>query len=419
MEPSIGSTIQWIALFSPDKIMKHFKAISSLSVLAVISALSLWKNENHLSELEHFATDELFRRQLALSSVRSPIKASGQQCKDGPPTFRPRTKSELDYLRQVHECTQFLEKPHRWPPTFETNIPMLTCDEEIDTLNQLEFFRSTIKNYQRIWFIGDSVLGQQFNTLQCMLDPSSNLPLIDRYRFDHSTNSVSILDGGDYEGQPPSPDDLIESYPSSTTFERITWGWKFERNDDTLFKTTFPTILREATSNDAIVINAGAHYNHNRMNLMGKALRFIAQKSSKTDASVFFVEPTPEEWKTSNGMYGGKHNGCVKLTKEQLLGQEAQPDKKTKRRKLPPATWRTDLARSIFANSQKNNHKVNFVPTFWQLIASNQTSHCHEGDCTHKSLSAVYLMNLQLMRAVMDNDHSLEQATTNNQRFLE
>lgn len=404
---------------------KHSKAIAiaTLSVLAFISALLLWKDDNSLlSELEHVATptDELFQRQLALSGSKSPITAFVQQCKDGPPTFRPRTTSELDFLQQIHECMQHLQmmepQIHQYPPQFEAKIPMLTCDEEIGVMNQLEFVQSTIKTYQRIWFVGDSILYQQFNSLRCMFNPSSRLLMNPLYRFDHSSNSTSILDQ-DYEGQPHSPHDLNQSDHSSTTIKYVSWGWIFDHAEAPLYKTPFPSILQKATMNDAIILDGGAHYDHTRMHLMENALKYIAQQSLETNATVYYIEPTPEEWNTSNGMYGRiKGNGCVKLTKEQLLGQEENTKGGSK---LPPATWRSDLARLIFANAKNNNHKVNFVPTFWQLVATNQTSNRHEADCTHKSLSAVYLMNLQLMRAVMDNEYSREQAITENQRPFE
>mmetsp|Transcript_40669 Transcript_40669/g.86615 ORF Transcript_40669/g.86615 Transcript_40669/m.86615 type:complete len:397 (-) Transcript_40669:183-1373(-) len=392
-----------LAIFSSRKTMKakaeYTKAILVFSALAIISALALWKNGDPLSQTQQRSAKASLPRHLTLSHSGMD---SGQQCKDGPPVFRQRTTIELDFLQEVHECTQDLEKiieveTKKWPPQLEAKTPMLVCDaEEVDTMSQLEFVRSTIKKYRHIWFVGDSILRQQFNTLQCMLDPSARAYWT-YLLFDHLTNSISFLDE-DY------PLHLNQPGPLSTIIEMRSWGWMFDHSESPLYETTFPSILRVATENDAIILNAGAHYNDQRVNLMEKALRFIAQQSLKTNATIYYIEPTPEEWKTSNGMYRrGTHQGCSTLTKDQLIDGS------------PPASWRSDLARSIFANSESNDHMVNFVPTFWQLIATNHTTNRNEYDCTHKSLSAAYFMNSQLLRAIMDNQRNLEQAIMNNQ----
>ena len=76
--------------------------------------------------------------------------------------------------------------------------------------------------------------------------------------------------------------------------------------------------------------------------------------------------------------------------------------------KPPPATWRSDLARSVFLNSDGPNHKVKFVPTFWRLIKTNNMSNMSDKDCTHKILSAVFFMNFQLFQAIDSHTKELE-----------
>ena len=155
---------------------------------------------------------------------------------------------------------------------------------------------------------------------------------------------------------------------------------------------------------------------------MEKALRFIAEQSTKTKAAVFYMEPTPEEWNSSNGMFHGDRRGysCHVLTQDQLFGHGNKPGSsldqlpersaRVSNKLYPkltisnttqslPAYWRSDLTRSVFLDS--TNHDVKFVPIFWQLVLSNETSNCNRFDCTHKSLSASIFMNLQLLRAMM------------------
>ena len=80
---------------------------------------------------------------------------------------------------------------------------------------------------------------------------------------------------------------------------------------------------------------------------------------------------------------------------EQLYHQDEIPSKLSLT--VPPATWRSDLAQSIFLNDDK----VNFVPTYHHLLQSNIKSNRNERDCTHKSLSATYFMNLQLLGSII------------------
>jgi hypothetical protein len=63
-----------------------------------------------------------------------------------------------------------------------------------------------------------------------------------------------------------------------------------------------------------------------------------------------------------------------------------------------PATWRMDMARAILI---KTENKVSIVPVFWQLYAKGSQSGRATGDCTHKSLDAVLLLNEQVARSMM------------------
>ncbi len=100
-----------LAIFSSSKTMKakaeYTKAILVFSALAIISALALWKNGDPLFHTQRRSAEAFLPRHLTLSRSRMD---SGQQCKDGPPVFRQRTTIELDFLQEVHECTQDLEK---------------------------------------------------------------------------------------------------------------------------------------------------------------------------------------------------------------------------------------------------------------------------------------------------------------------
>lgn len=230
--------------------------------------------------------------------------------------------SDLQILKQIHKCTKnIVDIATPW--LFDSKIPkQLDCGEDgSDVGSMLKVLRSIVKKHHRIWFLGDSILRQQVNMLGCMLDPNTefaeqkwpNGPLSSieeyslqkpngnkHYRFDHLSNTFTDHPhDNDYN-------DTSEFGPTSsqTMIQWLKWGWKFDNTESSLYETVFPSILREATENDAIVLGGGAHYNFERMQLMANALMFIRRQSVNTKAALYYMEPTPEEWNTNNGMHG-------------------------------------------------------------------------------------------------------------------
>jgi hypothetical protein len=98
--------------------------------------------------------------------------------------WRTYTQAEQSDIERVASCLnrigrEDLSSLKKGEPTRK-----LHCPTEVT----LESVRNTIKQYDTIWFGGDSIMEQQFFTLACMLDPS--LPsLTDMSLFwHHSTN---------------------------------------------------------------------------------------------------------------------------------------------------------------------------------------------------------------------------------------
>ncbi len=61
--------------------------------------------------------------------------------------------------------------------------------------------------------------------------------------------------------------------------------------------------MKTLGSNDAIVLNAGMHYDSSRVNFLAKEVNFMANMSTQSTASVFYMEPPLEEWPTSKGVF--------------------------------------------------------------------------------------------------------------------
>lgn len=325
--------------------------------------------------------------------------------------WRTYTQAEQNDIEKVAACLtkigrEDLSSLNKGEPTRK-----LYCPTDVT----LETVRNTIKQYDTVWFGGDSIIEQQFFTLACMLDPS--LPsLTDRSLFWHHPTNHS------------------NNAKTGTTLQFSKFGWIFDHNEHDLFKGVFPKTIQRLGSNDAIVMDAYAHYDSSRLHLLANAVNHIAQMSTQAMASVFYMEPALKDWPTSNGLYTKqcmKRCRCEYVDKLRLMGRGNYSHPSTNRTadfsfKLPtptddwllrlypngkyatdtesclpdclPATWRMDLARAILDETE---HNLTLVPLFWQLHAKRApSSRLPFGDCVHKSLDAVMMMNEQLSRSM-------------------
>jgi hypothetical protein len=289
----------------------------------------------------------------------------------------------------------------------------LQCPTEVT----LETVRSTIKQYDKVWFGGDSVLEQQFYTLACMLDPSLT-SLTNMSLFWHHSNHSNHSNTG-------------------TTLLYSKFGWIFDPSEHALYRKDFPKAIESLGSNDAIILDAAYHYDSSRVHLLANAVKHIANMSTQAMSSVFYMEPAMEEWPTSNGFYTNScmwRCRCEFVDSLRLIGEGNYSQPTTNRStdfsfKLPtpnddwlirlypnssydnqtedclpdclPATWRMDLARTILDDVE---HNLTLVHLFWQMHAKRAPSGIMPGgDCTHKSLDTVMMMNEQLIRSMRKN----------------
>ena len=124
--------------------------------------------------------------------------------------------------------------------------------------------------------IGDSVLRQQFYSLMCMMDPSLGK---------HAGEPFNLT-GENYES-------LVWHHSNQsqngTTLRYSQFGWHFDTSEYALYRDDFPTAVKTLGSNDAIVLNAGMHYDSSRVHFLAKAVNFMANMSTQSTASVFYI----------------------------------------------------------------------------------------------------------------------------------
>ncbi|KAL7568327.1 hypothetical protein ACA910_018461 [Epithemia clementina (nom. ined.)] len=346
-----------------------------------------------------------------------------------------RTILQSPPIQMAHRI--LLDQQHKDPST-----PFMTLD--CHTNVTLATLRDTLQHYRTIWFFGDSIMEQVFYLFTCMMDTTAPFDGLvwekqENYTWHHHSSSTSST----------TTNNRSNASRNSTHVRYSRFGWKWDTKEPNLYHDDFPTAISTLGEDDAIVINANVHYDSTRVHLFDKALTWIAEQSFLTKASVFYLEPTPEDWPTSNGMYTKAcmwRCRCEAVNPLRLLGRGNYTDPTDNitqdfSHKLPPlptstvtttnkenqalpllsrlypdlafahdtehclpdclpATWRVDMARSILWNQTKPNNVI-MVPLFWQLIAKGTPTPRMNGDCTHRSLEAVHVMNQQLIRTMM------------------
>mmetsp|Transcript_13119 Transcript_13119/g.20006 ORF Transcript_13119/g.20006 Transcript_13119/m.20006 type:complete len:430 (-) Transcript_13119:71-1360(-) len=353
------------------------------------------------------------------------------------------SKTEIEEMNQVQTCIKnrvrqndsFLDERskdivRKYTAISDTSVNTmkgLQCNEEI----ALRRIQATLGSYGQVWMFGDSILGQLYYTLSCALN-----------------SSIANYGASSYTGH--------ESFSYSSTEQGTTTDFIYskvlflqEESEANLYQSTFPDVIQNLTSNDMILVLNSAHYSERNAARLDKSIRFIAKQSIRTNASVFFMEPTPEEWPTSNGRHTWscvRNNcQCESLTSARLKGRgnhSITPEQKTKddwvqpdlkffdrlypsltgehntnhlhpalaweTRKnsrvdqscLPnciPATWRSDHIRLVL---KEIPNRVHLVPIFWQLVSKKNPTHRGVADCTHRSLDATMLMMQQWIRTI-------------------
>jgi hypothetical protein len=190
-----------------------------------------------------------------------------------------------------------------------STLRMLQCRRSI-TVNEIQ---SAVKDYETIWFIGDSLLEQQFYIFLCMVDPLMT----------HDQIHGSGLPNA---GKMGSPFHTIakqwtynHSNGAATKVIYSKFGRVWDNKESNLYVDAFPKAVGSLNGKGAIVLDASTHYDTHHFAEMERAVTFIRDKSLVTNASIFYMESTPEEWPTSNGIFV---KGCMWFCRCEALGAD-------------------------------------------------------------------------------------------------
>ena len=218
--------------------------------------------------------------------------------------------------------------------------------------------------------------------------------------------------------------------------------------DKKLFGYDFPLAMQTLTSSDAILVNGAARFDGSAGSHFDGAITFIAEQSTLANATMFYLEPHPEEWPTINGMYTKScifRCTCEKLNNDRLVGRgvftqpgkdesvdqkyilkDGKPDFLFFQRLYPdlawdinttkdedvcipnclPSTWRKDFI-NLHLLGKQIHHNLNIIPVFWQLVSKETPSGRGWGDCTHKDLYATLLMAFQWTRTIIHTKQNI------------
>eukprot|EP00521_Asterionellopsis_glacialis_P007965 CAMPEP_0195288102 /NCGR_PEP_ID=MMETSP0707-20130614/4901_1 /TAXON_ID=33640 /ORGANISM="Asterionellopsis glacialis, Strain CCMP134" /LENGTH=430 /DNA_ID=CAMNT_0040347925 /DNA_START=129 /DNA_END=1417 /DNA_ORIENTATION=- len=336
------------------------------------------------------------------------------------PQWIPETPTRKAMMEKIDSCIHPLTPIEpRYTGASSAHKASMICDTQPSP--------EVLKQYRRIWFIGDSVHLQQFMALNCWIMGSMFAP--HRSMRECGEQSVYEHDLG----------------TTNLIYSELGWNFKSSNHEAPLYDTVFPQAIQTSTAEDAIVINLGLHYDSTRADLLQKAAKFIVKGSQNTNATVFVMETSDEQWPTSNGVWSpqcveqmgqceavtperqrgrGKWGSKVDLTMDidripepdyeqfgnlypnLFLDEDHNYEFKVKtgvdptQRCVPdclPANWRNDMVRPLLL---QDDSKITLVP-IWKQLVSQQANHARRnGDCIHKALDALQVMNEQLLRSM-------------------
>lgn len=337
-------------------------------------------------------------------------------------------QSEIDDANELQVC---LRRIGQTGYATEIGSIGLNCSRYIS----FDILRSTLSQYETVWLHGDSIMEQVFYTLACMMNSSVTVP---------HPNEKGVHDKVGLAEQGNLMERFIYSHANGKTeFMYSRFGLLWHKQDN-LYKYDFPFAVRTLTSKDIILTTGAAvHYEARAGTEFEKALDFISTQSILANASIYLIEPTPEEWPTTNGMFTTScmwFCECEQLTNKRLIGrgQFTQPPENTTydeeysmvrgkpevdffKRLYPnmdsswlaintekcipncmPNTWRIDLLRKYFVENTTNKNDVHLVPIYWQLVSIPEGNTGRgKGDCTHRNLYGTELILFQWIRTIL------------------
>jgi hypothetical protein len=343
------------------------------------------------------------------------------------------TEEDHSYLKRIRTCTAGFDPRDDEALRSHLKLTKLLCAVNISDI------RSIVSRYRKIWFIGDSVLRQMYLVFMCMVDDSFHE---DFRHTDKESTYTATFPLTNFKADNSSITTETNDTGNRTWFRYSKFGPSWHGDNKGLFK-HFPIAMRNATREDAIIVDAGHHYHLEKLNLLKEAVSYVTKMSQLTEARVFFVETSDEQWRTSNGMFVKKfmwHAQCAPLTPSQILGLgvpneqdlekanasgfmvnlaprptfedfgEAYPYMFDENKSLMPAytasscrpyclpaDWRSKIALPLF---QSNVSRVHIVPIWKQMVARKLMGTVYHGDCTHRAVDSLIEMNRQLLRAM-------------------
>ena len=81
---------------------------------------------------------------------------------------------------------------------------------------------------------------------------------------------------------------------TGTTLQYSKFGRIFDPNEQALYRGDFPMAIESLGSNDAIIVDAAYHYDSSRVHLLANTVKHIANMSTHTMTSVFYMD---QQWK--------------------------------------------------------------------------------------------------------------------------
>ena len=344
-------------------------------------------------------------------------------------------EEDYEHLNRVHECQQrFVQhqktKTDQPSDNFRSKLNLTKLSWPAGCFEGERSVQELLIPYNRIHFIGDSVLRQQFVVLACShntsIEPDDFVPY-QRHRNPHFAMNITL------SRHPSSSND------NSLVLIYTPVGLRFKQPRSSPLETLYPESLQ--AHDTAIVLNSGLHYTAADVKELQRdvfKLLMLNQTTKNVSPHFYWIQATPQEWPTSNGIYvdgvvphfcANQDKGCQcrRMTKDILQGRGRLMSNydysrahimvkeedfasiypaatlttimnATPANCVPnclPASWRNDVIRPLLVGTGRN---IKIVPIFDMLVQRNMLNHVNDYDCTHLGTDTLIEINRMLLR---------------------
>ena len=282
----------------------------------------------------------------------------------------------------------------------------------------LEFLKMIA--HRRILMLGDSMMGQTWESLVCSLYKLEGITTHIHTYFDerarHFNDPLVIpipIDPGKIGVENPLHAHIVSGYLTIKEYNTSITFVSNPPNNQNITNYILPMIYKYSlTKDDIVIFNVGLHYNKHQYNEFINEIIPLKKHeiqelfTIKNIPLLFLTETTPQHYSTSNGYFIDdniiKRKGCTLDAFDPTAGYTLLTEQGNRDSPINEnGDWRNDIIHKLMDNLVEKG-LISIIPVN-KMLRSQYDAHVDSGDCTHwcfpsgidKYLHLIYFNSIQ------------------------